>query len=291
MLRIVYLRYKEAVLKLHTALGKTLDQFDKFFKISDADFTIIINPNLPDFEKINAEINILSYYLLCKIGDKLENDIREKTNYYLSSFSNPKEDRNKQLDNLVDKINNTHLMTAKRNREISYYANSFEGDKLDLLIFDDIKNNNNINLDDIKIYNARNELNVINTNNSSRFNGIMRKKIVDGKQKNIFFPDKGDNEENAPDLYDKGVTYTNQQGKKDLIANKNYLYQPLIRLREFLELIKMLAFADMDTYISQFLNLRIQSELQKTLDFEHLGGASQYIINKKNYLKIRNMVN
>lgn len=505
MLRIVYLRYKDAILKLNNALGKSFDQFDKFFKLSDADFTIIINPNLSDFENIKTEINILSFHLLCKIRDILENDIRTKSNYYLSSFSDPTEERIKQLDDLVMKIENTQLMKDKRNKKISYYTNSFEGDKIELLVFDDIHSTNNINLDDLVIYNARNELKTINTNNSFRNNGIIRKKTIDGNQKKIYFPDTGDNEENtrylayvtyndtisfnnsasdvvdvpfnllriklnvvgifsekvittryyksnfgaelidvtipnithhdlrtqfehiddivvkysgknvledvefysysivhfyddlyhilyelniypwlddkyekriqrlfslimlilfdsgsnvsslefiieiintvitlyekyeshiqygnveyidyinkirsfdlsklkndnhvhiirsvcdfylkmiqnldnSNNLYDNGIIYTNEQGKKDLIKNKKYLYQPLIILSKFLEIIKMIVMSDLDGYISSITSLHTNTDDNKNIGFEHLGGSIRYINNKRNYIKLK----
>jgi len=152
------------------------DKFDKFFKISDADFTIIINPNNPNFEKIKEDINILSFYLLCKIRDIIERDIRDKSNIYLSSFSDPDNDRIKQLDELVVKIEDTQLIKDKKNNVITYYNNTFEGNKPEILIFDNIHSSSNIKLEDVYIYNATNELSVINTDNSSRYNGIMKKK-------------------------------------------------------------------------------------------------------------------
>lgn len=189
MLRIIYLRYKDIVIKLNASFGKILDKFDKFFKISDADFTIIINPSLPNFDTVKNEINILSYYLLRKIRDILENDIRTKSNLYLSSFDDPNDNRIQQLDEVVEKINNTKLIQDKRNNVITYYTNTFDGQKLESLIFDDIKSNTLINLDEINIYNARNEINEINKDNSYRYDGFMRKEILNGEQKNLYFTD------------------------------------------------------------------------------------------------------
>jgi len=101
------------------------------------------------------------------------------------------------------------------------------------------------------------------------------------------------NLDESSDFYDGNVVYTNSQGKIDLIKNKEYLYQPLLALKEFLEMIQMVAIYNKDKYLSQSFYFQHDSELKKEINIEHLGGyhpySSLYAINEKNYIKLKNL--
>lgn len=73
VLRISYLKIKDLIINRMTVkgFGNIFNNFDDKFKMSDADFTILINPNLVNYDKVLEDINMFTFELLKKIRDRI----------------------------------------------------------------------------------------------------------------------------------------------------------------------------------------------------------------------------
>lgn len=113
VLRINYLRQKE---KFSVLLGKTatdayFKQLDKYFKISDADFTLLVNPDIHDYDSIFADVNMLSYHVLKIIREYMVSNIA----FFMSHFGSNSTIRNANMRKLFTAVQN--LISANRDNE------------------------------------------------------------------------------------------------------------------------------------------------------------------------------
>jgi len=80
ILRIVY---KELILELPNKVSKNLTDFYKnFFKRSDADFSIYINPKLTNYQHIYDDWCNITYYLQDQIRSIISKDIASFFDYF-----------------------------------------------------------------------------------------------------------------------------------------------------------------------------------------------------------------
>lgn len=97
ILRIVY---KELILELPEIVSINLNKFyKKFFKRSDADFSIYINPNLENYDKIYNDWCNIAYYLQDKIRNIISNNYTKYFDYFKYNRKYSKQILNKQLTN------------------------------------------------------------------------------------------------------------------------------------------------------------------------------------------------
>lgn len=108
LMRITYLKSKMALINIDHQMAQSISQmfsnFDPFFKISDADFGLIINPKLQNYDAIFDEIFKYSDTLLKKIRDVL-------TTYSDNYFSFLK-------DNIITKLYKYQVLCNKINDTI-----------------------------------------------------------------------------------------------------------------------------------------------------------------------------
>jgi len=75
--------------------------YDKHFTKSDADFSIIINPDLPTFEKIREDLKFISYHLL----DYIRNTIMENIDEYFYTYVINEKTKLKLFNKTLEKLN------------------------------------------------------------------------------------------------------------------------------------------------------------------------------------------
>jgi len=122
ILRIIY---KELILELPGLVGKKLNNFYKsFFKRSDADFSIYINPKLENYNDIYDEWCIISYYL----QDKIRKLISENLTDYFDYFKYNKKFSKKILEKNLINFTNANSLTDVKNYK-------YNGAKITGLIF------------------------------------------------------------------------------------------------------------------------------------------------------------
>lgn len=123
------LRYiaREYLNKLPGDAASALEKYySQFFKKSDADFTIYINPDLPNFDEIKQDLTRISYLLLVAIRQIFLGD---KKAYF--DFYNLSEDEQKAtLSAYLQKINESESI---KNPEAEYYNSTFVALVLDNL--------------------------------------------------------------------------------------------------------------------------------------------------------------
>lgn len=135
LLRIAYLHYKEYLIQFYSSLTNTLDHFDQYFKISDADFTIVINPDInanvvkKNFSQILSDMNKLTYNCLLDIRAEL---IKNR-NEYFDFFSLEPNVKIEKLKKLSNDMNNTVVLN---NKKIGMSNMPFLGSEVVDLIFD-----------------------------------------------------------------------------------------------------------------------------------------------------------
>tara|TARA_B110000211_G_scaffold186207_1_gene211337 strand:+ start:2113 stop:3660 length:1548 start_codon:yes stop_codon:yes gene_type:complete len=143
ILRIVY---KELISELPARVSNSLEEFyKKFFKRSDADFSIYINPELENYDTIYDEWCILSYHIQDHIRSTIESDMTDYFDYF------------KYADTYADKI-------------MAGYLNEFKGA-------------NSLSDVDNEMYNGTDFLELIFTN-KSKYNGLVDFITEDGAQGN-----------------------------------------------------------------------------------------------------------
>jgi hypothetical protein len=121
--------------------------FDNYFKISDSDFTILINPELDNFQEILDDVTKITYYLLNEIRKKIIGNII----LYLSYFDLSTEEKKRKLNNLINTVNDSsEVIIKKRTGIVTDETKTFKGSELVGLIFDGIKITS-VNLDESNI--------------------------------------------------------------------------------------------------------------------------------------------
>ena len=88
------------------ASKKIENYYSQFFKLSDADYGIYIDPTLPNFEEVHRDMTDLSFILQSKIRDNFYNDIYDFFDYYKYNDTF----KNKILNELVDNLNNSNTV-------------------------------------------------------------------------------------------------------------------------------------------------------------------------------------
>lgn len=100
------------------AMYKLIDIYKPYFKRSDLDFGIYINPNLNNSMKIIQEITIVSYKIQLIITDILSNN----TNLFFKWFKYNKSYQNNLLCSFLKNINNLDIL---KNQDSLYFNNKF----------------------------------------------------------------------------------------------------------------------------------------------------------------------
>lgn len=114
---ILRLVYKELILELPNNAAKNIMEFyKKYFKRSDADFSVYINPHLENYDKIFNDWCNISYYL----QDKIRNTITENTTTYFDYFKYNKEYTTQILKKHLIHLQNADSLTNPENTD--YYG-------------------------------------------------------------------------------------------------------------------------------------------------------------------------
>ena len=122
---ILRLVYKQTLNELPNLVSKKLKSFyDAFFKRSDADFSIYLNPFLENYENLYEEIIRLSYRVQVEIKEELENNLMS----YFDIFKYKPKYFKKKMENYLANLNNSHTVKDSFNR---YYMTEFEDINID----------------------------------------------------------------------------------------------------------------------------------------------------------------
>jgi hypothetical protein len=139
ILRLEYNNFKN---KLPCYVSNDItDIYDNYFKLSDADFTIYINPNLNNFDMIHDHISSLTYllcnYVRCIIGKKLSSYFD-----YFKYTTSIKEQH--LLKNVLDKLNQAKLLNDEKSQfyngkfiKIDFDIDSYQ--QIDMRSMNDVK--------------------------------------------------------------------------------------------------------------------------------------------------------
>lgn len=100
--------------------------YGEYFKKSDADFSIFIDPSLDNYDKIFEDITKLSYLLLNYLRIIFMTNLTKYFNYY----ENSSDTKINLLKEILNKLNKSSSLTDKSNR---YFNNKFVG-----IVFDNI---------------------------------------------------------------------------------------------------------------------------------------------------------
>lgn len=107
------------------------DNYSDYFKKSDADFTIYINPNLKDYDNIYDNMITMSYYVL----NLIRNEISMNRDKYFDFYDLNIEHKKEILNDYLVKLNNASVINDKKyNNEENIYYNK----KIIALAFDNI---------------------------------------------------------------------------------------------------------------------------------------------------------
>ena len=222
------------------AMYKFISEYKKYFKRSDLDFGIYINPTLSNSSIITKNITIISYNIQLVINDILINN----KNLFFKWFKYSKEQQKLILDNLLSDLNKLDILTDESS---IYYNNKFtnidfinisnkyknQHDKLIKFIMEDvpildlkdldndktiaknIKNPNNINS---FMYNSINKALRIHTNKRILEFNLTRTKI----NFNVYFENKINNSNSlciGGELIDVGIGH--DEASEKFYKNKN----------------------------------------------------------------------
>lgn len=120
----------EFLIELPGNASKKIDNYySNFFKLSDADFGIYIDPSLSNFDEVYQDMIYLSYVLQTKIRENFNNNIYEFFEYY------------KYNDDFKKKILNELLENLNNSETIQDQNSPFYKCKFNKILID--KNNNN----------------------------------------------------------------------------------------------------------------------------------------------------
>ena len=86
--------------------SKIDDYYSKFFKLSDADYGIYIDPSLSNFEEVFNDMTNLSYLLQKIIRDNINNNVYDFFDYY--KYNN--DYKEKILKELLEELNNSNTI-------------------------------------------------------------------------------------------------------------------------------------------------------------------------------------
>ncbi len=127
ILRIVY---KELLLELPNLVASDLSSFyKKYFKRSDADFSIYINPNLKNYDEIYNKWCVIAYYLQVNIRNIISNNLTDFFDYfkYNEEFSKKILEKNfnyfKNANSFKDKKNYKYYNGVVKN--LTFINNSY----------------------------------------------------------------------------------------------------------------------------------------------------------------------
>lgn len=144
LLRIAYLIYKKELGSVIKYADDLFKDYDQSFKISDADFSICINPKLENFKQIYEDVNMFSYVLLNNIRDIIVNNpenyfsfLEESSIARLPSYQKLANDINNVLEQYPDPMTKK---TAKLKK---------------ILLFDDMYDPINVKLEKVPYQSSR----------------------------------------------------------------------------------------------------------------------------------------
>lgn len=139
---------------MHELGGSVADKINKsykdVFKKSDADFSIYINPKVPNYDMVYLHMNNLAFLL----QNELRNEFMLNPSKYFRYYKLNDVEKTKILVNYLDKLNNTNNVKEKK----KYFADKLENGKIisettfdfdgefAKLIFEDINTGGNSNL-------------------------------------------------------------------------------------------------------------------------------------------------
>ncbi|CAH6421032.1 Hypothetical protein KVN_LOCUS108 [uncultured virus] len=110
---------KESMNELPGRVYEVLNEhFGKSFQKSDADFSIYIKPDLPNFDQIIQEIKILSYLVLNFIRDQFLNNLPNYFDFFKYNYEEQKKILEKSLGNL-------NKSESIKNHENEYFGIEF----------------------------------------------------------------------------------------------------------------------------------------------------------------------
>jgi hypothetical protein len=154
--------YKNAVQEYPKSIFENIKKkFSIFFRKSDFDFSILINPNIDNYDKIYSEISNLSYYVLVRLRDFF-NDRSKYFGYYNMNINN-------KYCKLFKTLNNLNKATT--------LSQPFNGGQFNRIIFEDIvydHNNNSmpVELFEYQYVNDNSQQGAFSTNTSSKRHDI-----------------------------------------------------------------------------------------------------------------------
>jgi hypothetical protein len=93
------------------ASTKINDYYEKFFKRSDADFSIYIKPTIKNYDEVYAKLTTMSYYLQVKIREEFS---REPSKYF-EFFKYNTEQQNKILEEYSQKVEGSRALSDINN--------------------------------------------------------------------------------------------------------------------------------------------------------------------------------
>lgn len=170
---------KEFILELpNYASEKIKDYYSKFFKRSDADFSIYINPELKNYEIIHDDLCKLSYHIQDYIRNLIQNNLQEFFDFFKYNDEYKKKILQKNLDilNKAESLKDISNIRYNQGKFLNLTFDNISTDNKDIYnyrkdFFSDFikseKNNKNIKKSDIN--NKNNKFMFISINKTLEF--------------------------------------------------------------------------------------------------------------------------
>jgi len=163
LLRIVQ---SESLEELNSHITGIIKKFyDNFFKKSDADFSIYINPNVPNFDTVLSDMTNLSFVIL----NHLRNEFIVSPSLYFEYYRLGENEKKEYLSNLLGKLNNT--------RTIKEGLYDFDG-KFDAVEFNDSSFYDDDAEEAIHNFNPRKDFEIVFADTTKETNDVNTSKIL-----------------------------------------------------------------------------------------------------------------
>jgi hypothetical protein len=119
ILRVIF---NELLKEMHGSVTKLLeDYYSPYFKRSDADFTIYINPKLDNYDEIFEDMTNLSFYVQSHLRKFFSIHLEK----YFTFYRLNNDEQKKILKKTLDKMNSIHALTDETNDD--FYNGKFVG--------------------------------------------------------------------------------------------------------------------------------------------------------------------
>jgi hypothetical protein len=105
------------------------EELSNFFKISDNDYSILINPNIPDYDEIFNGVTAISYLVLCVIRKVIVENLPLLYDYYDKTYDSKKNIINSRFDeinNLIKEILNGHIVSIYHGQDKFVFDNALD---------------------------------------------------------------------------------------------------------------------------------------------------------------------